>query len=393
MTSRLPPATLISILMHASQNSKVFKVFTRPIAGRSKRVLVGMSGGVDSSVAAYLLKEEGWSVVGITMKVWPQDCLSRAEDKCCGPQAVADARGVAHILGIPHYVVDEAVDFERLVIDYFSREYRAGRTPNPCIMCNEKIKFGNLWEKAKLLGADYIATGHYASVHHTEAGALLCKGTDPSKDQSYFLFSLSQEQLKRVLTPLGGMTKAEVRGIARQLGMKVADKEDSQEICFVPNNDYKAFLQSHLGVHGLQAGGIYDTSGKYLGPHNGIEMYTVGQRKGLPGGSPQPLYVVDIDPAHSRVIVGFETELIQKEFEVEGVNWLGVPLEGGMEASVKIRSTHRGTMAVLHPMDGKRALVRLQEPQRAIAPGQAAVFYHHDQVKGGGWICRKKMPA
>ncbi|ALJ56298.1 tRNA-specific 2-thiouridylase MnmA [Candidatus Xiphinematobacter sp. Idaho Grape] len=376
--------------MHASQNSKAPSYLG---VGGGKRVLVGMSGGVDSSVAAYLLREGGWDVIGVTMKVWPQDCLSRTEDKCCGPQAVADARRVAHVLDIPHYVVDEAMDFERLVIDYFSREYRAGRTPNPCIICNEKLKFGNLWEKAKFLDADYVATGHYATIRHTETGAILCKGTDLSKDQSYFLFSLSQEQLTRVLTPLGGMTKPEVRDIARQLGMQVADKKDSQEICFIPNNDYKTFLQSHLGKKELRTGGIYNTSGKYLGPHDGIEMYTVGQRKGLPGGSPQPLYVVDIDPAHSRVIVGFETELIREEFEVEGMNWLGVPLEGSIEVSVKIRSTHRGTLAVLHPMDGKRALVRLQEPQRAIAPGQAAVFYHHDQVRGGGWICRKKTSA
>jgi len=376
--------------MRTSQSSKAFP---HPGVGHGRRVLVGMSGGVDSSVAAYLLKEEGWDVIGVTMKVWPQDCLSRAEDKCCGPQAVADARGVAHRLNIPHYVVDEAVDFERLVINYFSREYRAGRTPNPCVMCNEKLKFGNLWEKAKFLDADFIATGHYATVHHTEAGTILCKGADLSKDQSYFLFSLSQEQLTRVLTPLGGMTKAEVRGIARQLGMKVADKKDSQGVCFIPNNDYKAFLQSRLSKNEFRAGGIYNTSGKYLGPHDGIEMYTVGQRKGLPGGSPQPLYVVDIDPASSRVIVGFETELIRKEFEVEEINWLGVPPERSIEVSVKIRSTHCGSAAMLHPTGSKHALVRLQEPQRAIAPGQAAVFYHHDQVKGGGWICRNKVSA
>jgi len=361
--------------------------------GHGRRVLVGMSGGVDSSVTAYLLKQGGWDVIGVTMKVWPQDCISRAEDKCCGPQAVADARGVAHALEIPHYVVDEAADFERLVIDYFSSEYRAGRTPNPCVMCNEKLKFGNLWEKARALGAEYIATGHYAIIEHTTSGVVLRKGRDTRKDQSYFLFSLSQTQLSHALTPLGGMTKDQIRAIARELGMKVADKADSQEICFVPGNDYKAFLRSHLGEHQFHPGGIYNTDGKYLGPHDGIEMYTIGQRKGLPGGSPQPLYVVDIDPAHSRVIVGFEADLIQEEFEVDRVNWLQPPPDLGTEMIVKIRYAHAGTSAWVQPLENGRALIRLSEPQRAITPGQAAVFYHGDQVEGGGWICRKSVPV
>lgn len=360
--------------------------------GHGKRVLVGMSGGVDSSVAAYLLKERGWDVIGVTMKVWPQDCMSRAEDKCCGPQAVADARGVAHALGIPHYVVDEAADFERLVIDYFSSEYRAGRTPNPCVMCNEKLKFGNLWEKARALGADYIATGHYAIIAHEKSGTVLRKGRDARKDQSYFLFSLSQNQLAHALTPLGGMTKEEIRVIARKLGLKVADKEDSQEICFVPGNDYKAFLRSHLGEGEFHPGGIYNTVGKYLGPHEGIEMYTIGQRKGLPGGSPQPLYVVDIDPASSRVIVGFEADLVREEFEVDRVNWLQAPDKNGEEVTVKIRYAHAGALAWVQPLREGHAIVRLREPQRAITPGQAAVFYRGDKVVGGGWICRQAVP-
>ena len=195
-----------------------------------KRVLLGMSGGVDSSVAGYLLREQGYDVIGVTMKVWPQDCISRAEDKCCGPQAVADARAVAHSLGIPHYVVDEADQFERMVIDYFTSEYQAGRTPNPCVICNEKLKFGNLWGKAEALGCDYIATGHYAIIEHQEDRAVLRKGADPRKDQSYFLFSLRQPQLRRALTPLGAMRKPETRKIAHSLGLKVADKIDSQEI-------------------------------------------------------------------------------------------------------------------------------------------------------------------
>src|ERR1051325_5101450 len=308
-----------------------------------QRVLLGMSGGVDSSVAGYLLRDQGYDVVGVTMKVWPQDCISRAEDKCCGPQAVADARNVAHSLGVPHYVGDEADQFERTVIDYFASEYQAGRTPNPCVMCNEKLKFGNLWSKAKALGCDYIATGHYAVIEHvTAAGvdrgcvdasaagitapgyryAVLRKGIDPRKDQSYFLFSLRQAQLRRALTPLGGMSKPAIREIARSLGLKVADKVDSQEICFVPGNDYKAFLRSHLGADEFHRGGIYDLHGNFLSEHDGIELFTIGQRKGLPGGSAQPRYVVDLDPATNRVLVGSAEDLVSDDFEIDRVNWI-----------------------------------------------------------------------
>src|SRR5438477_5535414 len=249
-----------------------------------QRVLLGMSGGVDSSVAGYLLQEQGYEVIGVTMKVWPKDCISRAEDKCCGPQAVADARSVAHSLGIPHYVVDEADQFEQTVITYFSSEYQAGRTPNPCVMCNEKLKFGNLWQKAQALGCDYIATGHYAIIEHGVTGrgesghAVLRKGIDPRKDQSYFLFSLRQPQLCRALTPLGTMSKPEIRRIARSLGLKVADKIDSQEICFVPGNDYKAFLRSHMDENEFHRGAIYDMNGVFVGQHDGIELFTIGQR-------------------------------------------------------------------------------------------------------------------
>jgi tRNA-uridine 2-sulfurtransferase len=338
-----------------------------------KRVLVGMSGGVDSSVTAHLLKQQGYEVIGVTMKVWPQDCISRAEDKCCGPSAIADARGVAHKLGVAHYVVDEANEFEKLVINYFSSEYQAGRTPNPCVMCNELLKFGNLWNKAAALGADYIATGHYAIIEHHPDRVVLRKGRDDRKDQSYFLFSLRQEQLRRALTPLGGMTKPEIRDIARELGLKVADKVDSQEICFVPGNDYRAFLNSHLGEKEFHRGGIF----------------TIGQRKGLPGGSPKPLYVVDIDPETSRVIVGGEEDLVREDFEVDRVNW-HVPLDEIPEKlTVKIRYAHPGADASVEPLENHRALIRLTAPQRAITPGQASVFYDGDRVVGGGWIVRK----
>ncbi len=359
--------------------------------GNGRRVVLGMSGGVDSSVTAWLLKRDGWDVIGVTMKVWPQDCITRAEDKCCGPSAISDARGVAHKLGVPHYVVDEADNFEKIVIGYFASEYRAGRTPNPCVMCNEHLKFGNLRTKARSLGADFIATGHYAIIDHHETHAVLRKGADSRKDQSYFLFSLSQEQLAHALTPLGGMTKPEIREIARELGLKVAEKVDSQEICFVPGNDYKAFLRGHLGEEEFHRGGIYDLQGGFLGEHEGIEMFTIGQRKGLPGGSPKPRYVVDIDPETSRVIVGDEEDLIRSEFEVDRAVWHGGEPSLPLRVSAKIRYAHPGTPATITALPGGRARVVLDEPQRAVTPGQAAVFYDGDRVVGGGWIVRKAV--
>src|SRR5215813_13138667 len=357
-----------------------------------QRVLLGMSGGVDSSAAGYLLREQGYEVVGVTMKVWPQDCVSRAEDKCCGPQAVADARSVAHALDIPHYVVDEADQFERLVIDYFTSEYQAGRTPNPCVMCNEKLKFGNLWSKARALGCDYIATGHYAIIDHgagkpssrrgegaAALSAVLRKGVDPRKDQSYFLFSLRQQQLRRALMPLGRMTKPQIREIAHSLGLKVADKIDSQEICFVPGNDYKAFLRSHLGENEFHRGEIYDVDGNFVSDHDGIELFTIGQRKGLPGGSVRPRYVVDLDPETNRVIVGGAENLVFDEFEIDRVNWIVANPDGGassrelhvvgpppsdeIDCVVKIRYNHPGTAATVTPLENNRARIRLHQPQ------------------------------
>jgi tRNA-specific 2-thiouridylase len=261
-------------------------------------------------------------------------------------------------------------------------------------MCNEKLKFGNLWSKAKALGCDYIATGHYAIIEHHADHAVLRKGVDQRKDQSYFLFSLRQPQLHRALMPLGGMTKPQIREIAHSLGLKVADKVDSQEICFVPGNDYKLFLRSHLGEEEFHRGEIYDVDGHCLGEHDGIELFTIGQRKGLPGGSPRPRYVVDLDPATNRVIVGDADDLMVENFEIDRVNWH--PAAGGtgpacneaIEVTVKIRYNHPGTPATVTPLENDRARVRLAEPQRAVTPGQAAVIYDGDIVLGGGWICR-----
>jgi tRNA-specific 2-thiouridylase len=265
-------------------------------------------------------------------------------------------------------------------------------------MCNERLKFGNLWKKAEALGCAYIATGHYAIIEHVQDGAILRKGIDLAKDQSYFMFSLRQQQLRRALTPLGGMSKSEIRQIARSLGLKVADKADSQEICFVPGNDYKAFLRSHLGEEEFRPGGIYDLEGNFLGEHGGIELFTIGQRKGLPGGSTRPRYVVDIDPKTDRVLVGCAEDLFLDEFEVDQVNWntLGVDdtreSPETMELSVKIRYSHPGTDATVMPLGNGRARICLHDPQKAVTPGQAAVFYQGDVVVGGGWICRSAQP-
>ena len=358
----------------------------------SRRVVVGMSGGVDSSVAAWLLKEQGWEVIGVTMKLWPQDCMTRAEDKCCGPQAIADARGVAHALGIPHYVIAEAVPFERLVIDYFAEEYKAGRTPNPCIMCNERVKFGNLRDKAASLGADFIATGHYAIVEHPEGQPpILSRGLDPKKDQSYFLFSLNSSQLSSTLFPLGKLTKPEIRDIARKLGLKVADKEDSQEICFVPGKDYKAFLKDRFEERGetFQPGGFYDLQGNHLGPHEGIEFFTIGQRKGLPGGAGTPRYVVDIDASSGRVILGGEEDLLCEEFTATRVTWHEEPPATPRNITVKVRHGHTGDLAEVVAGENDTAVIRPLEPLRAVTPGQAAVFYDGERVIGGGWIAHR----
>lgn len=357
---------------------------------KKTRVVVGMSGGVDSSATAALLLEQGYDVVGITLKTWPQDCISRAEDKCCGPQAVMDARSVCHRLGVPFYLIDEAEAFQKQVIDYFAEEYRAGRTPNPCVMCNEKLKFGTLLDRARQLGGEKIATGHYARIHRDPATGrwLLKRGKDERKDQSYFLFSLRQDQLAATLFPLGELCKSETRGVARDSSLKTADKEESMEICFVPDNDYGGFLQKADLVQ-KHEGEIVDVHGRVLGRHDGIEFYTIGQRKGLGISAPKPLYVIELDAANNRVIVGGPEHLDRDAFRVERCNW--VPFEdlaGPIEVTARIRYNHPGTPATVTPGANGSASVKLHEPQRAITPGQACVFYQDDLVVGGGWIAR-----
>jgi tRNA-uridine 2-sulfurtransferase len=295
---------------------------------------------------------------------------------------------VAHKLDIPYYLVDGAEEFQREVIQYFADEYKAGRTPNPCVLCNEKLKFGTLISRARQLGAEFVATGHFARVERAGARVLLKRGRDPRKDQSYFLFSLKQEQLARAMFPLGDLTKDDTRGVARERQLKTADKEESMEICFVPDNNYGHFLQQAKLVE-THAGDIVDAHGRVLGQHEGIEFYTIGQRKGLRIAAAKPLYVIDLDPATNRVIVGDDSDLERDEFSVERCNWIPFdtpPAE--IEVTAKIRYNHRGVAATVTPGPGGGAEVQLHEPQRAVTPGQACVFYQEDLVVGGGWIAR-----
>jgi tRNA-specific 2-thiouridylase len=354
------------------------------------RVVCGMSGGVDSSATAALLIEQGYDVIGITLKLWPQDCVNRAEDKCCGPQAVTDARAVSHSLNIPYYLVDESADFQKHVIQYFADEYKAGRTPNPCVMCNQNLKFGRLIDRADQLGADYIATGHFAGIEKNADGSryLLKRGKDLRKDQSYFLFSLRQDQLARTLFPLGEKTKSDTREVARHCNLKTADKDESMEICFVPDKDYGGFLQT-AGLAKKHRGEIVDLHGHVLGYHDGIEFYTIGQRKGLGITTSKPVYVVALDPETNRVMVGDDTALDRDEFIADRCNWHPFEkLTAPIEVMAKIRYNHPGCAATISPAGENRVNVKLHTPQRAITPGQAAVFYQDDLVVGGGWILR-----
>src|SRR6266481_9179529 len=326
-----------------------------------------------SSPTAALLLDQGYDVVGITLKLWPQDCVSRAEDKCCGPQAVTDARAVCHKLGIPYYLIDEAAEFQTKVIQYFATEYKAGRTPNPCVMCNQNLKFGRLIERADQLGAQHIATGHFARLERSAHGnrTLLKRGRDLRKDQSYFLFSLRQEQLARALFPLGDKTKSDTREVARHCQLKTADKEESMEICFVPDNNYGKFLQQANLVE-KHRGEIVNVAGQVLGHHEGIEFYTIGQRKGLGISSPKPLYVIELDAPNNRVVVGDDSALDRDEFMVDRCNWIAFDSPSqNLEVTAKIRYNHPGALATVQPHSDGSAKIKLQAPQRAITPGQA----------------------
>jgi len=352
---------------------------------KNKRILVAMSGGVDSSVAAAILKKADYEVIGATMKVWPKElCGLEKQKACCSLKDIEDARKVSRILGIRHYILNFEAGFRKNVIDYFADEYLSGRTPNPCIACNEKIKFGSLLKKAESLGCDFIATGHYARIE-TGGPIRLREAIDKAKDQSYVLFCLKQSQLKKILLPIGKLTKNEVRAKAKEFGLSVCDKPDSQEICFVPDNNYSDFIKKYRNI-APQKGSIIDASGKLLGHHMGFWNFTIGQRRGLGIAAKEPLYVTEIRPKDNIIVAGDAKDVKKKRFLVKEVNWMAKAAKKERNLEVKIRYNHKRALASVRDLGGNKAEVDFKEPQNAITPGQAAVFYDGEYVAAGGWI-------
>ena len=358
----------------------------------SERVVVAMSGGVDSSVCAALLHAQGYDCIGVTMKLWDGPGSTEGQRKtCCTLDDVADARRVAAQLGIPFYVANFKEPFAQRVIDDFISSYEQGYTPNPCARCNRYLKFDALQRRAVQLGADRVATGHYARVVRTDDGRYhIRRGRDTEKDQSYFLFDLSQEQLAHSVFPLGDYAKDEVRNMAWEFGLRVATKSESQEICFIPDGNYRSFLRPRLDAQTIRHGPIVDTSGKVLGEHQGLPFYTVGQRRGLGIAAAQPLHVVRVETGGNTLVVGTRDEATRGSFVVERLNWMRRPPEHSLSTTVQIRYRQRPIPATVHPLGTTQAEIMLDEPQFAIAPGQAAVFYQGDTVIGGGWIARSE---
>lgn len=352
---------------------------------------MAMSGGVDSSLAAALLKAEGYEVIGVTMDLFPlpqEYCRSENLRSCCGWRAVEDANRVATILGVPHYVADLKNDFEERVIANFCQQYAQGRTPNPCIRCNQLVKFETLMDRAKKLGADFLATGHHARVEF-DSGLrrfLLKKGKDEEKDQSYFLYPLTQEQLSRTLMPIGHLTKREVRKKAQEIGLPVAQRAESQEICFVPDNDYARFLRKRI-PKAFRPGPIVDTQDRLLGQHKGVAHYTVGQRRGMGIAAPHPLYVIEIRCDKNTVVVGPNEKLFKRSLLASQINLISLEkIDKPIAVKAKIRYKHNEAEAILKPLRNCKARVEFTKPQRAITPGQSVVFYNGDIVVGGGII-------
>lgn len=359
-----------------------------------------MSGGVDSSTVAAMLRAEGYNLVGLTMQLWNQRRLAgrvgmpeAVQGRCCSLDDVYDARRVAETIGIPYYVVNHEQRFEQEVVRPFVSEYLSGRTPIPCSLCNNHLKFDQLLVTARQIGAERLATGHYARIELDSVGGrwLLKRAVDSSRDQTYFLFGLTQDQLSRTLFPLGGLLKSEVRELARRHGLALADKPDSQEICFVPGGDYKQFLDAYLAEQGESlpdtSGELVSSSGEVLGTHSGIHNFTVGQRKGLGVATGSPLYVLEINGERRQVVVGGDEKLYSRSLRAKRVNWIAVERpDSPLCLGVKIRHRHEPASAIVEAIGPDEAVVSFDQPQRAITPGQAAVFYDGDLVVGGGWI-------
>jgi tRNA-specific 2-thiouridylase len=353
-----------------------------------------MSGGVDSSLAAFLLKEKGYNVIGITMKLWDYRDVGgdlHKDGRCCSLEAMNDARNVCQKLNIPHYVLDFKEEFKEKVISNFVEEYKRGRTPNPCVLCNIELKWNVLWRKAKGLGAKYMATGHYARIKYDEKTkrCLLLKGKDPKKDQSYALWGLTQENLSTTLFPLGELSKKQAREKAKKHNLKTAFNPESQEICFIADNNYHRFINQWVGNENLEIkpGPILDLKGKKLGIHKGIVFYTIGQRRGLRISLGKPLYVAKIDSGKNAIYVGEDKDLFSSKFVVSNVNWISIPqLEKETDCEIKIRYLHPPAKGKILPLTNKKVMVKFEQPERAITPGQSAVFYQDDILLGGGMI-------
>jgi tRNA-uridine 2-sulfurtransferase len=367
------------------------------------KIAVAMSGGVDSSAAAAILKEQGHDLVGFTMQLWNQRRGISVDEngeplpsRCCSLDDVYDARRVAEELGFPFYVLNLEKEFERDVVQPFVSSYLNGETPIPCVACNSRLKFASLDKLASSLGCEKVATGHYARVELDQATNRyrLLRGCDPNKDQSYFLWELTQDQLSRAMLPLGEMSKPDARDAARRNDLAVAEKKESQEICFVPDGDYAGFIERYLDAEQQTnrlpgEGKIVTSDGTVIGTHGGIHRYTIGQRRGIGIANSRPLYVLGVEAENNRVIVGYDDELLAGEFTAAGVNWIAFDNPTTpVDAEVRVRYRHTAAPAIITPLPGNRAQVKFDEPQRAITPGQATVFYRGDEVVGGGWIVK-----